>query len=105
MRVLERQFRTRAGEIDLIAMDGGVLCFIEVRSKSSARFGAAAESVTTRKQRRIICVAQQYLHARPAARRLQCRFDVVTVDASADPDRPAIGWIPNAFGADGHAPA
>ena len=97
VRILERQFRTRLGEIDLIALDGDVLCFIEVRSKSSARFGTAAESVTAHKQRRIIRVAQQYLQARPALQRLACRFDVVGVDVSDGSAPPRLALIRDAF--------
>ena len=99
--LLERQFRTRAGEIDLIAQEGGTLCFIEVRSKSGGRFGTAAESVTPHKQRRLALVAQQYLQSRPRLQRAVCRFDVVTLDASADAAPPTIVLLRNAFSPDG----
>ena len=95
-RLLERQFRTRIGEIDLIAMEGDILCFIEVRSKSSARFGTAAESVTPAKQRRLAMLATQYLQSHPRLRHLVCRFDVVTLDGSASPT-----LLRNAFTSDG----
>ena len=100
-RILERQFRTRAGEIDLIAMDGGTLCFIEVRAKRSGRFGTAAESITPRKQQRLLRTAVYYLHTHPQAQHLPMRFDVVALDASAEPDAPKITLIRNAFTSDG----
>ena len=96
-RIVERQFRTRLGEIDLIAMDGGTLCFLEVRSKTSARFGTAAASVTPQKQRRLALVASQYLQSRPRLQRLPCRFDVVALDASDDAATPQVLLIRNAF--------
>jgi putative endonuclease len=74
----ERNFRARAGEIDLIAEENGVLCFVEVKGRRGEGFGAPAEAVTLEKQRRIARAAQEYL----AVRRLgapPCRFDVVAI--------------------------
>jgi putative endonuclease len=71
----ERNFRARAGEIDLIAEENGVLCFIEVKGRRGAGFGSPEEAVTVEKQRRIARAAEEYL----AVRRLgapPCRFDV-----------------------------
>jgi len=99
-RILVRQFRTRLGEIDLIAMDGDVLCFVEVRSKTSARFGTAAESVTQQKQRRLALVARQFLQAHPRLQHLRCRFDVVAVEAVGGAP-PRIEVFRNAFTAAG----
>ena len=76
--ILERNFRTRAGEIDLIAMDGGYLCFIEVKYRKNDRMGMPAESVGIRKQRRILAVSQYYLsihHLNGAC----VRYDVVEI--------------------------
>src|SRR5215471_13773746 len=79
--ILERNFRTRDGEIDLIAEDGGVLCFVEVKGRRSGAFGSPAEAVTLEKQRRIARAAQVYLGRSRRSSRRMCRFDVVCVDA------------------------
>jgi putative endonuclease len=74
----ERNFRARAGEIDLVAEENGVLCFIEVKGRRGEGFGTPAEAVTLEKQRRIARAAEEYL----ALRRLgapPCRFDVVAI--------------------------
>lgn len=95
LREVERNFRCRAGEIDLVMRDGDCLVFVEVRYRRSDRFGGPAESVAARKRRRLLTAAQYYLQVRPAARALAARFDVVAV-------RPAprglhIEWIADAF--------
>lgn len=59
-RIIERNFRTRFGEIDIIAEDKKVLVFVEVKKKSSTKFGAPAEMVTTRKLQKIIKTAESY---------------------------------------------
>jgi putative endonuclease len=76
--IVERNFRCKAGELDIIARDDGVLVFVEVRSRSDDEHGRAAEMVQRRKQRRVIRVARYYLAAAaPAFER--CRFDVVAI--------------------------
>jgi putative endonuclease len=93
-RVLERNFRIRGGEIDLICRDGKVLVFVEVRLRTRSDFGGAAASITTSKQRRIILAAQHYLLGKPEC---DCRFDCVLLDGL---DANRIEWIKNAFSAD-----
>jgi putative endonuclease len=61
LRVIERNFRIRGGEIDLICRDGKTLVFVEVRLRSRTDFGGAGASITVTKQRRIILAAQHYL--------------------------------------------
>jgi putative endonuclease len=80
-RLVARNVRSRRGELDLVARDGKVLCFVEVRLRRTPAL--AAESVDARKQRSLIRAAQQYL----AANRLDvpCRFDVVTVSRDGVP--------------------
>ena len=82
--LLERRYRTRHGEIDVIARDGDTLVFVEVRRKSAEGFGCAAESITRDKQRRIIGMALDYLARAELVDRCAVRFDVVTID-----DQPA----------------
>lgn len=90
LRILERNFRTRVGEIDLVAEHDGTLVFVEVRMRASERFGGAAESITAPKRRRIVAAAQLYMTRVPADP--PCRFDAVLVDGEG-----TIRWIPDAF--------
>jgi len=78
LAIVARNFRTRLGEIDLIARDGATLVFVEVRLRASDAFGGAAASIGPRKQRRIAAAARLYL-ARLGAEP-PCRFDVVTLE-------------------------
>jgi putative endonuclease len=79
----ERNVRGRFGEIDLVAEENGVLCFVEVKAKSGPRFGAPVEAVTLEKQRRIARAAQEYL-ARRRSGPVPCRFDVVAIRESPE---------------------
>lgn len=86
--LLARNFSTSTAEIDIIAAEGDLLCFVEVRSRATGEFLAPHESVNRRKQAKIRTAASRYL----AARRLQnalCRFDVVSL--VADPGEKS-GW-------------
>ncbi|MGD8618181.1 MAG: YraN family protein [Gammaproteobacteria bacterium] len=95
LRLLQRNYRCRRGEIDLVLQDQDSLVFVEVRYRRESRFGSGAESVDRRKQSKLIACAQHYLQAYPRIARQPCRFDVVSVDGSGG----AIEWIRNAFGA------
>ena len=77
-RILERRYRTRAGEIDFIAQDGDTLVFVEVKTRSSLACGRPAEAVDGRKRGRIARAASLYL-ARRGGPEASCRFDVVEV--------------------------
>ena len=91
LRVIERNWRCRHGEIDLIAEEGGTLVFAEVRMRSGPGYGGAAESVTEAKRSHLLAAARLYLTRRPEA---PCRFDVFLVGADAS----RVEWIRNAFG-------
>jgi len=80
--ILQRNYRCRFGEIDLIARDGGTLVFIEVKTRRSRRFGPAASAVTFEKQRHLIKASQMYMTQMKKAYEL-CRFDVVAVEMDA----------------------
>lgn len=91
LAILARNYRTRLGEVDIVAREGAVLVFLEVRLRSWAAWGGAAASVDARKQRRIVAAARHFLsrlRAEPP-----CRFDVLTLDGPAG--SPA--WIRGAF--------
>jgi putative endonuclease len=94
VRVVERNFRIRGGEIDLICRDGKVLVFVEVRLRTRSDFGGAAASITASKQGRIILAARHYLLGKPEC---DCRFDCILLDGL---NTNRIEWIKNAFSAD-----
>lgn len=92
-----RNYSCRGGELDLVMLDEGTLVFVEVRLRSDARFGSAAESVDARKQARVILAARHFLARNTRYQSCPCRFDVVAVDAATQPPRPT--WIRDAFSA------
>ncbi|MBN8430780.1 YraN family protein [Microbulbifer salipaludis] len=97
LRIVERNFRGRFGEIDLIARDGRTLVFVEVRYRRSRRFGGAGVSVDFRKQRKLLATASGYLQYRKLD--CPCRFDVITIEQSNSGGTSLnIDWIINAFG-------
>jgi putative endonuclease len=75
-RVIGRNYRAPGGEIDLVAREGSVLCFVEVRARRSSRFGTPEETVGPHKQRRLRLAAARYLAEHGDA---ECRFDVVAM--------------------------
>lgn len=93
--ILARRYRTRYGEIDIVAQDGDTIVFVEVKARRNDRFGTAAESVTPWKQRRIAAMALDYL---AWSDRLEspCRFDVVAIDGVGT-DKVTIQHIKSAF--------
>jgi putative endonuclease len=97
LRLLERNYRCRGGEIDLVMLEGATLVLVEVRLRTSAEFGGAAASVARSKQRRFILAAKHLLLTRPGYRRMGVRFDVVAIDAGSTADTPCVSWIRDAF--------
>jgi putative endonuclease len=79
-RIVERNFRCKAGELDIVARDGDVLVFVEVRSRSNDEHGSAVEMIRRTKQRRVARVATYYL-ATVAPVFDECRFDIVAITA------------------------
>ena len=82
--IIDRRVRTRFGEIDIIANDGGTVVFVEVKTKTDGNFSDPAESVTRQKQRRLVSMAEQYV-AYQHLDETPCRFDVVAVDIASTP--------------------
>ncbi len=99
LRIVARNVHLRHAELDLIALDGATLVVVEVRLRATDRFGSAAESVDARKQRRIARAAAELLARGGLPRFSRVRFDVVAIDASADP--PVVTHFRDAFTADG----
>lgn len=77
--IVARRYRTRGGEIDIVARDGETLVFVEVKARATAEFGTAAEAVTRRKQLQLASMARDYL-ARHVRGEQRCRFDVVAIE-------------------------
>ena len=92
--ILARRYRVPLGEIDIIALDGHCLVFVEVKTRRGRQCGDGADAVTWRKRRKIVAVAGDYL-ARHRVDATACRFDVVTV--RLDEDHPHVDIIRNAF--------
>ena len=88
LRVIGRNYRCRFGEIDLIAKDGEVLVFVEVRLRRSVRFGGALASITHAKQKKLIATARYYLSGLRDVP--SCRFDAILLDAL---DARRIEWL------------
>ena len=93
--IVARRYRTRCGEIDVIARDGNTIAFVEVKAKAGEECGTAREAVTRRKRRQVIAMAHDYL-ARHRVSADALRFDVVAVTML--PGQPAqVEIIQNAF--------
>lgn len=97
LRLLERNYRCRGGEIDLVLLDGATLVLVEVRARSSADYGGAAASVGMRKRRRFILAARHLVLTRPEYRKLAARFDVVALDRSPESGETVVTWLKDAF--------
>jgi len=92
LAIVDRNYRCRAGEIDLVDRDGPTLVFVEVRFRRSHAFGGAGASVDAAKRRRILRAAKHYLAERPDQ---PCRCDVVLLDRL---DPAHVEWLRDAFG-------
>jgi putative endonuclease len=92
--IVARRYRRRGGEIDIIALDGQTVVFVEVKTRAGASFGTAADAITWTKQRRIMGIATDFL-ARHRLTERPCRFDVVCIELADD--GPAIEVYTNAF--------
>ena len=77
--IADRNWRTNRGELDLVVAKGPLLVFCEVKTRSSAAYGAAAEAVTPRKQMRVRLLAMRWLEAHPAIHPSEVRFDVAAI--------------------------
>ncbi|NND69856.1 MAG: YraN family protein [Halioglobus sp.] len=97
LQIVARNFRARTGEVDIIALDGPVLVFVEVRARSNRAFSSAAASVDHRKQRKLYRTAQSFLQRHPQWRDSACRFDVVAFEPRQSATDLTPNWIRGAF--------
>lgn len=93
--LLERNYRCRYGELDLIMRAAEILVFVEVRYRSSIAYGGALASIGDTKQRRLTRAAECYLVAHPDLSYAACRFDAIAVRHTAG--EYDFNWLPNAF--------
>ncbi len=92
-----RNFTCRAGELDLVMLDGAALIFIEVRYRERTGYGDPLETITSAKQRKLIRAAEYFLRRYPSFRDHACRFDAMGL--SGPMNHVEIRWIKNAFSA------
>ena len=95
-KILELRWRCPLGELDIVALDGDVLVFVEVKARSSVAYGFPAEAVTRTKQAKVIKAALVYIKAK-ALRPEALRFDVISFGPAREPEH-----ITNAFEARGY---
>jgi len=95
--VLERGYRCRLGEIDIIASESDTLVFVEVRFRRNRRFGSASETVGAIKQTKLLRAARHFLMRHPCYADVPIRFDVIAVDGE-NSSEARVDWLRNAFG-------
>lgn len=89
LSLLQRNFRCKGGEIDLVMREKSAIVFVEVRKRAPSRFGDAASSVGPQKQARLMIAAQVYLQSLQTVP--PCRFDIIAIDGER------LNWIRNAI--------
>jgi putative endonuclease len=95
LHLLQRNFASRFGEIDLIMEDDKTVVFIEVKYRGNKSHGSGADAVTLHKQNRISLTAAWFLAMNPARAGQYCRFDVIAIDPAKGDE--GITWIKGAF--------
>ena len=95
VEIVERNYRCRQGEIDIIGRDGKYLCFMEVKFRSSDRYGNGLDAVDFKKQKKICSVAKFYLYSKYKSFDIPVRMDVIAI--SLNGDIYEFNWIKNAF--------
>ena len=102
LKLIEKNYNCRLGEIDLIMQDNDSLVFVEVRYRRSNNFGSGAESITNSKQSKLIKTASLYLQQHAKLNKYPARFDVVSISGFIETENINnidFNWIKNAFGA------
>jgi putative endonuclease len=101
LQLLQRNFHSRSGEIDLVMQDGGILVFVEVRYRNNTRFGNPTETVNFRKQQKLRRCAAFYLLSNGLTHSIPARFDIVGITPTSDRKACAFplqfSWLQDAF--------
>ena len=95
LKLIERNYKCRRGEIDLVMQDNNSIVFIEVRYRRNNRFGSGAESINSSKQQKLIMTAMHYLQTHRNSTATASRFDVISIQGQQG--KHDIEWIQNAF--------
>ena len=95
VQIIDTNFHSRFGEIDVVALDHEVLVFVEVRFRRASRFGSAVSSVTPKKQHKIIQTAHTFRSDHPAYCHRTCRFDIIGIDTHRQ--HTQVRWLKAAF--------
>ena len=95
LRLIERNYACKAGEIDLICSDQETMVFIEVRFRKNESYGSGTQTVQKGKQEKIINTAKLFLVNKGLYDKIDCRFDVLGI--SLEKGEPTYQWIKNAF--------
>jgi putative endonuclease len=98
LMLVEQNFSSRYGEIDIIMRDSDEWVFVEVRMRQSQAFGGGLESVTRSKQRKLINTAEYYIQKHYKTHFESCRFDIIEIGGQLD--EPHLNWIQDAFWAE-----
>jgi putative endonuclease len=94
-RIVERNFKCKFGEIDLIGYKRGVLSFIEVKTRSSHELGSPLDAINNVKQLKLLRLANYYIYRKKIVTSIPCQFDVIAILLGKD--KPEIQLITNAF--------
>jgi putative endonuclease len=97
--VVARNYRSRDGEIDIVARQGELMIFVEVRSREDAAYGSPEETVDRRKRLRVVAAARRYLSQAPPDTWREARFDVIAIEGTGE--AAALRHYPAAFDAKG----
>ncbi len=96
MQIIARNVRTREGEIDLIAQDGEMLAFVEVKTRRGTKYGAPEEAITPRKQLQLVRLAEAFVSSEPGFANRDWRIDVVAIELDRTGKVVRINHIKNA---------
>ena len=95
VKILQRNFHCRFGELDIIALDEQILSFVEVRYRKNETLLTAIETIDERKCRKLLKTSAFYLNFEKKYQSYQCRFDILTITGNLK--QPHVEWIKNAF--------
>ncbi len=95
LKLIDRNFRSRFGEIDLIGLEKEILVFIEVRYRNNESHLSVVETIDQRKCKKLVTTSKYFINKHRNYQSNQCRYDVIAI--TGELDKPAIEWIKNAF--------